>query len=222
MSLHQRPPFINRPRGEITGDQAETIEILIRSGVLQDGVISTSSSKKEAIRVELRNLITRLQIKTTKSKNSTIDSLLCLRQEDDKNVIIVVAHGVVLVLVWLLDSSCLEMKETIVATISRVSTMELSKHVLITEGLLLLNNLLPFLEFESGFTKEKACIALHALTFLKENARVIGSRCGISSLLEICQAGTPSSQAFVANVLKNLASFDESKENFIEENVIFV
>ncbi|KAK8586529.1 hypothetical protein V6N13_010119 [Hibiscus sabdariffa] len=197
-------------------------EILIRSGVLQDGVVSASSSKKEAVRVESRNLITRLQIGTTESKNSAMDSLLGLLQEDDKNVMIAVAQGVVPVLVRLLDSSCLEMKEKTVAAISRVSTVESSKHVLIAEGLLLLNHLLRVLESGSGFAKEKACIALQALTFSKENARAIGSRGGISSLLEICQAGTPGSQAFAAGVLKNLASFDEIKENFIEENAVFV
>ncbi|XP_021286063.1 uncharacterized protein LOC110417832 [Herrania umbratica] len=197
-------------------------EILIRSGVLQDGTVSTSSSKKETVRVESRNLITRLQIGTTESKNSAMDLLLGLLQEDDKNVMIAVAQGVVPVLVRLLDTSSLEMKEKTVAAISRVSTVESSKHVLIAEGLLLLNHLLRVLESGSGFAKEKACIALQALSFSKENARAIGSRGGISSLLEICQAGTPGSQAFAAGVLKNLASVDEIKENFIEENAVFV
>ncbi|XWS47763.1 hypothetical protein CRYUN_Cryun13aG0012900 [Craigia yunnanensis] len=198
-------------------------EILIRSGVLQDGFISTSSSKKEAVRVKSRNLITRLQIGTTVSKNSAMDSLIGLLQEDEKNVMIAVAQGVVPVLLRLLDwSSLLEIKEKTVAAISRVSTVESSKHILIAEGLLLLNLLLRVLESGSGFAKEKACIALQALSFSKENARAIGSRGGISSLLEICQAGTPGSQAFAAGVLKNLASFDVVKDNLIEEYVVFV
>ncbi|KAK8516183.1 hypothetical protein V6N13_025694 [Hibiscus sabdariffa] len=197
-------------------------EILIRSGVLQDGVVPASSTKKEAVRVESRNLITRLQIGTTESKNSAMDSLLGLLQEDDKNVMIAVAQGVVPVLVGSLDSSSLEMKEKTVAAIARVSAVESSKHVLIAEGLLLLNHLLRVLESGSGFAKEKACIALQALTFSKENARAIGSRGGISALLEICEAGTPGSQAFAAGVLKNLACFDEIKENFVEENAVFV
>ncbi|KAK8488937.1 hypothetical protein V6N13_060944 [Hibiscus sabdariffa] len=195
-------------------------EILIRSGVLQDGGLV--SSKTEAVRVESRNLVTRLQIGTTESKNSAMDLLLDLLQEDDKIVMIVVAQGVVPVLVRLLDSSCLEMKEKTVAAISMVSSVESSKHVLIAEGLLLLNHLLRVLESGSGFAKEKACIALQALSFSKENARAIGSRGGISSLLEICQAGTPGSQALAAGVLKILASFDEIKENFVEESAVFV
>lgn len=197
-------------------------EILIRSGVLQDDVVSGSSSKKETVRVEARNLITRLQIGGNEAKNAAMDSVLGLLQEDDKNVMIAVAQGVVPVLVRLLDSNSFEMKEKAVAAISRVSMVDSSKHVLIAEGLLLLNNLLRVLESGSGFAKEKACIALQALSFSKENARAIGSRGGISSLLEICQVGTPGSQAFAAGVLRNLASCSEIRENFAEENAVFV
>ncbi|KAJ9140114.1 hypothetical protein P3X46_030796 [Hevea brasiliensis] len=198
-------------------------DILIKSGVLQGSVVSGgSSSKREAVRAESRNLITRLQIGSNEGKNSAMDSLLVLLQEDDKNVMIAVAQGVVPVLVRLLDSSSLEMKEKTVAAISRVSMVDSSKHVLIAEGLLLLNHLLRVLESGSGFAKEKACVALQALSFSKENARAIGSRGGISSLLEICQAGTPGSQAFAAGVLRNLAVFEEIGENFIEENAILV
>ncbi|CBI15733.3 unnamed protein product, partial [Vitis vinifera] len=147
-------------------------EILIGSGVLQDGVLV--GSKREVVRAEARNLITRLQIGSSESKNSAMDSLLGLLSEDDKNVMISVAQGVVPVLVRLLDSS------------------------------------------------SSACVALQSLSFSKENARAIGCRGGISSLLEICDAGTPSSQAVAAGVLRNLAGFQEIKENFIEENAISV
>lgn len=172
------------------------------------------------MRVEARNLITRLQIGSPGSKNTAMDSLLGLLQEDDKNVLIVVAQGAVSVFVQLLHSSCLEMKEKAVYAISRVSTVDSSKHVLVAEGILLLNHLLRVLESGSGFAKEKACIALQALSFSKENARAIGSRGGISSLLEICQAGTHISQAVAAGVLRNLALFHEIKLNFIEENAV--
>ena len=57
------------------------------------------------MRAEARNLITQLPIGSFESKNSTMDSLLGLLSEDDKNVIISVAQGVVPVFVRLLDSS---------------------------------------------------------------------------------------------------------------------
>ena len=60
------------------------------------------------------------------------------------------------------------------------------------------------------------------VSFSKENTRAIGYRGGISSLLEICDVGTPNSQAIVVGVLRNLARFQEIKENFIEENAISV
>ncbi|KAK7858561.1 uncharacterized protein LOC111999915 [Quercus suber] len=114
------------------------------------------------------------------------------------------------------------MKEKAVSLISRISLVDSSKHVVIDESLLILNHLLRVLDFGSAFAKEKACVALQVLTFSKENARAIGSRGGISLLLEICQVGTPGSQAFATRVLRNLALFSEIKENFIEENGVGV
>ncbi|KZV46483.1 hypothetical protein F511_10588 [Dorcoceras hygrometricum] len=207
------------------------LEVIVRSGAFspsehRKSVVSTSvsvieSSRRESVRAEARNLVTRLQIGSTESKNSTLDLLLGLLQEDDKNVLIAVAQGIVPVLVRLLDSSSSsEIKERAVTAIARISTVDSSKHVLLAEGLVLLNNLLRVLESGSIFAKEKSCIALKALSNSKENARAIGSRGGISSLLEICQEGTPISQAVAAAVLRNLAVFTEIKENFIEENAV--
>ncbi|GFZ08021.1 ARM repeat superfamily protein [Actinidia rufa] len=196
-------------------------EVLIKSGVLQNAAVS--GSKRESVRAEARNLITRLQIGTAESKNAAVDSLLGLLQEDDKNVLIAVAQGVVPVLVRLLDSSSSsEIKEKTVTVIARVSTVDSGKHVLIAEGLILLNNLLRVVESGNGFAKQNACIALQALSISRDNARAIGTRGGISSLLSICQAGTPSSQASAAAVLRNLAAFAQTRDNFLEENAVAV
>lgn len=206
------------------------LEVLARSGIFSPSEhrksVSTpmsivESSRRESVRAEARNLTTRLQIGSTDSKNSTLDLLLGLLQEDDKNVLIAVAQGIVPVLVRLLDSSSSsEIKERAVTAIAKISTVDSSKSVLLAEGLVLLNNLLRVLESGSIFAKEKSCIALKALSISKENARAIGSRGGISSLLEICQQGTPISQAVAAVVLRNLAVFTEIKEKFIEENAV--
>ncbi|KAL3835368.1 hypothetical protein ACJIZ3_010104 [Penstemon smallii] len=188
----------------------------------QNAAVSVSSSLRESVRAETRELMTRLQIGSTESKNSALDSLLGLLQEDDKNVLIAVAQGIIPILVRLLDSSSSsEIKEKTVTAIAKISSVDSSKHVLLAEGLVLLNNLLRVLESGSVFAKEKSCIALRALSNSKENARAIGSRGGISSLLEICQQGTPNSQALAAGVLRNLAVFEEIKENFVEENAVY-
>ena len=70
-------------------------------------------------------------------------------------MMIVVAQGVVPVLVKLLDSNSFEMKEKVVSLISRISLVDSSKHVVIAEGLLLLNHLLRVLDSGSAFAKEK-------------------------------------------------------------------
>ncbi|XP_047316893.1 uncharacterized protein LOC124920446 [Impatiens glandulifera] len=196
-------------------------DLLLKSGVLDDDNNNNNSSLSLSVRAEIRCLITRLQIGSSDSRNSAMDSVMILLHGDDKNVLIAVGQGIVPVLVRLLDSlSSHELKEKTVAALARVSSIDSNKSVLIDEGLLLLNNLCRVLESGSGFAKEKACIVLKALSHAKENARAIGSRGGISSLLEICQSGTPSSQAAAAGVCRNLSEFAEIKENFIEENAI--
>ncbi|CAA2966490.1 Armadillo repeat VAC8 [Olea europaea subsp. europaea] len=206
------------------------LEVLNKSGVFSESAAVpfpatvsnvSSSSKQELVRVESRNLMTRLQIGSAESKISALDSLLGLLQEDDKNVLIAVADGIVPILVRLLDSSSSsEIKERTVAAVAKISSVDSSKHVLFAEGLVLLNHLLRVLESGGIFAKEKSCIALQALSHSKENARAIGSRGGITSLLEICQAGTPNSQAMAAGVLRNLAVFPEVKEHFMEEDAV--
>lgn len=200
------------------------LDVIIKSGVLLPRNGASSSTKRESVRAEFRNLITRLQIGSTESKNSVLDSVLSLLQEDDKNVLLAVAQGIVPVLVRLLDSSShhLEIKEKTVVAVAKISAVDSVKHVLTAEGLGLLNNLLRVLESGSVFAKEKVCIALQALSQNKESARSIGSRGGISSLLEICNGGTPNSQAMAAGVLRDLSAFPELKENFLEENVVMV
>ncbi|XP_057804879.1 uncharacterized protein LOC131020202 [Salvia miltiorrhiza] len=203
------------------------LEVIVKSGVLAENAdVSASivsSSRRESVRAEVRYLMTRLQIGSTESKSSALESLLGLFQEDGKNLLIAVAQGIVPVLVHLLDcTSSSELKEKSVSAIAKISTEDSSKHVLLAEGLVLLNNLMRVLESGSVFAKEKSCIALRVLSNSKENARAIGSRGGISSLLDICREGTPNSQALAAGVLRNLAVFEDVRENFIEENTVLI
>ncbi|MQL87466.1 hypothetical protein Taro_020001 [Colocasia esculenta] len=179
-------------------------------------------SRRELVRVEARNLVTRLQIGGVASKNAALDELIGLLQEDDKNVLIAAAQGAVPALVRLLDLPCPETKEKAVAAISRISSIESCRHVLVAEGVPLLNHLARALDSGCGVAKEKACLALQTLTLTKENARAFGSRGGICSLLEICQAGTPSSQAAAAGVLKNLAAIAEIRAALAEESAVTV
>ncbi|GJX98187.1 hypothetical protein Tco_0355206 [Tanacetum coccineum] len=76
-------------------------DVIVNSSPLHDDIIITT--KKESTRAECRSIMTRLQI--GESRDSTLDSLLSLLNEDDKHVLICVAQGVVLVLVKLLDNA---------------------------------------------------------------------------------------------------------------------
>lgn len=123
--------------------------IVIESGVLNDDVLKVS--KRENVRVTARNLITRLQIGSVNNNDDcrrvVLDLLINLINEDDKNVVIVVAQGVVPVIVRLLDSgSSPEIREKSVFVIARVSLIDSCKHVLMAEGLLLLHYLIRLLE----------------------------------------------------------------------------
>ncbi|XP_051148137.1 ARM REPEAT PROTEIN INTERACTING WITH ABF2-like [Andrographis paniculata] len=194
------------------------LQVLVRSDAAD---AATAAGRREPVRSEARNLLTRLQIGSNEYKSSVLDSLLGLLQEDDKHIFIAAAYGVVPILVNLLDSSSSsEIKEKTVTAIARISAVDSNNHLLSAEGLLLLNNLLRVLESGSVFAKEKACVAIKALSNSKENARAIVSRGGISSLLEICLQGTPNSQALAAGVLRSLSAFEEIKNSIIEENAV--
>ena len=68
------------------------LDLLARTGALEESSGSVSS-RREWVRVEARNLMTRLQIGSAEARNSAMESLLRLLNEDDKNVLIVVAQG---------------------------------------------------------------------------------------------------------------------------------
>ncbi|XP_062112663.1 uncharacterized protein LOC133823831 [Humulus lupulus] len=194
---------------------------LRKEGNAVDGRSESVSSIMDSVRVEASNLLmTRLQIGNFESRDSAMDSLLGYLYEDDKSVLTAVAEGFVPVLVNLLDSSSVEIKEKAVSAISRVSTVDGANHVLLAEGPLLITHLLRVLDSRNGFAREKACIALKALSFSEENARMIGCSGGIASLLEICQAGSTYAQAYAVGVLRNISVFSEIKQYFIEENAI--
>ncbi|CAD5177894.1 unnamed protein product [Musa acuminata subsp. malaccensis] len=207
---------------------AADADVLLGSGALLDPPsppleAAGGSSRLESVRAEARSLVTRLQIGSSASRIAALDSLLDLLREDDKNVVVAAASGLVPALVRLLDSaagsaSCHETREKAAAAIARISAVQSCRHLLLAEGPPLLNHLSRVLESEGGAAKEKACVALQTLTLTWENAVIIGSRGGIAALLGICRSGTPSAQATAAAVLKNLAMVQELRQNFMEEN----
>ncbi|KAK1319363.1 hypothetical protein QJS10_CPB04g00149 [Acorus calamus] len=204
---------------------ASDADLLLKSGVLRDPPPSDHrrSDGREAVRSEARTIVTRLQIGTTESRAVALDSLLGLMSADDKNVMIVAAQGAASVLVRLIDSSSAspETREKAVSAITRISTVDSCKHVLIAEGVILLNHLVRALDpGGSSAARRDACVALRSLSLSRDNARAIGGRGGVSGLLDIARSGTPSSQAVAAAVLKNLAAVPEVRQNLVDEDCV--
>ena len=206
---------------------ATDANILHRTGILLeparvagDDPALKGGSWREIIRVEARNLITRLQIGGAVAKNAALEELTGLLEEDEKNVLIAASQGVVPALVQLLDSPSNETREKAVAAIAKVSSVESSRHVLLAEEMPLLNHLSRVLESGSGFAKEKSCVALQTLTLAKDKARAFVCRGGISPLLGICHVGTPAAQSAAVGVMKNLAAVAEIRAGFAEENAV--
>ncbi|KAI4374619.1 hypothetical protein MLD38_012593 [Melastoma candidum] len=191
--------------------------------LLDSGLLSPNSPSPSPDRDAVLTLIARLQIGIPPSRSFAMDSLLRLLHDQPKNVLLVISQGIIPVLLTLLDNSPSDdMKDKILAAISRISAFDSGKHALDAEGLPLLNHLLRAVEAGSGFAQIEACAALQALTLSRENSRAIAARGGISSLLEICATGMSSIQASATRVLSNLAAFPEVKAKFVDESGISV
>ncbi|OAY66997.1 ARMADILLO BTB ARABIDOPSIS PROTEIN 1 [Ananas comosus] len=205
---------------------AADADLLLSSGALAAPAEAAAgaSSLGEPVRVEVRGLVTRLQIGSSAARIAALGSLAALLAEDERNVAIAVAEGAVAALVRLLDSGAggAEARERAAAAIARVSAVESCRHALAAEAPALLAHLVRVLESDGGggAAREGACIALQTLTLARDGAMAIGSRGGIAALLEICGAGTPSAQAAAAGVLLNLSVIPELHQNFLEENSI--
>ncbi|KAG6480026.1 uncharacterized protein LOC122019535 [Zingiber officinale] len=207
---------------------AADADLILRSGALTylpSPPPEAGSSRRELVRTEARRLVTRLQIGSSESRIAALDSLLDLLREEEKNVVLAAGLGVMPALVRLLDSvagaaSCHDAREKAAAAIARISEVQSCHHLIVAEGLPLLHHLARILESEGGAAKEKICTALHILTQNRDNAVIIGSRGGIATLLKICRNGSPSAQTAAAAVLKNLATAQELRLNFLEENAI--
>nr|CAD1820117.1 unnamed protein product [Ananas comosus var. bracteatus] len=85
---------------------AADADLLLSSGALAAPAEAAAgaSSLGEPVRVEVRGLVTRLQIGSSAARIAALGSLAALLAEDERNVAIAVAEGAVAALVRLLDS----------------------------------------------------------------------------------------------------------------------
>ncbi|XP_042520776.1 ARM REPEAT PROTEIN INTERACTING WITH ABF2 [Macadamia integrifolia] len=202
------------------------LDLLLKSGVLrQSNAIVLSQpgpgSGKEELGFFIRDLFARLQIGGIEFKKKALDSLLQLLREDDKAAVLVPKEGDVGCLVHLLDSSnpSPAVREQAALAVSLLATAsDSSRNCVFEEGGL--GPLLRLLETGSSGLKEKAAMAVEAITADPENAWAISAYGGVPVLVEACRSGSPITQTHAAGAIKNVATVEDIRLALAEEGVV--
>ncbi|OVA03444.1 Armadillo [Macleaya cordata] len=201
------------------------IDLLLKSGVLrQSNAIVLSQpgpgSGKEELGFFIRDLFARLQIGGIEFKKKALDSLLQLLKEDDKAAILVAKEGDMRYLIHLLDSNHHPSvrEQAAVAVSVLASSSDSSRKCVFEEGGL--GPLLRLLESGSLYLKDKAAIAVEAITADPENAWAISAYGGIPVLIEACRSGSPVTQTHSVGAVRNVAATDEIRVPLADEGIV--
>ncbi|KAM1373393.1 hypothetical protein ACFX2I_024100 [Malus domestica] len=206
--------------------QLRDLDLLLRSGVLhQSNAIVLShpapGSDKEDLSFFIRDLFTRLQIGGVEFKKKALESLLQLLNGDNKSSGLVVREGNVAYLIHLLDFHHQpSVREQAIFAVCLLATAddESSRKAVFEEGGL--GPLLRILESGSTHLKEKAAMAVEALTADPENAWAVSAYGGVSVLIEACRSGSPATQTHAAGAIRNVANVEEIKTALGEEGAV--
>ncbi|TQE07745.1 hypothetical protein C1H46_006678 [Malus baccata] len=207
-------------------NQLRDLDLLLRSGVLhQSNAIVLShpapGSDKEDLSFFIRDLFTRLQIGGVEFKKKALESLLQLLNGDNKSSGLVVREGNVAYLIHLLDFHHQpSVREQAIFAVCLLATAddESSRKAVFEEGGL--GPLLRILESGSTHLKEKAAMAVEALTADPENAWAVSAYGGVSVLIEACRSGSPATQTHAAGAIRNVANVEEIKTALGEEGAV--
>ncbi|KAM7275456.1 hypothetical protein ACFE04_017322 [Oxalis oulophora] len=203
------------------------LDLLIRSGVLhQSSAIVLSqpvpgSVNEEELDFFIRDLFTRLQIGGVEFKKKALESLLKLLEEDEKSISLVVKSGKLGYLVNLLDLNYhhQSVRELAVLVVSfLVSESDESRRIVFEEGGL--GPLLRVMETSSMILKEKAAIAIEAITADVDNAWAVAAYGGLTVLLDACRSGSQATQTHAVGAIRNIANVDDIKLGLVEEGAI--
>ncbi|KAL5700062.1 hypothetical protein ACHQM5_025561 [Ranunculus cassubicifolius] len=201
------------------------LDLLIKSGVLrQSNAIVLSQpgpgSSKEDLGFFVKDLFARLQIGGLEFKKKALDSLLDLLKEDDKAAILVAKEGDMRYLIHLLDSnhhsSVREQAAIAVSILANAS--DSSRNCVFEEGGL--GPLLRLLESGSLGLKEKAAMAIEAITSDPENAWAVSAYGGVAILIDACRSGSPVTQSYAAGSIKNVAPVEDIRIALREEDAV--
>ncbi|KAK1316077.1 hypothetical protein QJS10_CPA05g01086 [Acorus calamus] len=176
------------------------------------------ASSKDDLAFFIKDLFARLRIAGPDFKKDSLDRLLELLLQDDKNSVAVSRHGDVACLVHLLDcgnhSLVRERAAEAVAVLSAAS--ESSRRTVFEEGAL--GPLLRMIESGSPAARERAAAAVEAITSDPENAWAVSAYGGVGALVGACGTGsTPAARAHAAGALANVACFDDARRAMAEE-----
>lgn len=199
--------------------------MLLKSGVLhQSNAIVLShpgpSSGKEELAFFVRDLFTRLQIGGVEFKRKALDSLLQILKDDEKSPSLVAKEGNVACLISLLDSSNqrLIQEQAVLAVSLLASGSDEARKTVFEEGGL--GPLLRILDTGSVTLKEKAAIAIEAITTDPENGWAISAYGGVSILIEACRSGSEATQRHAVGTIRNVAAVEDIKMALAEEGAV--
>ncbi|CAH8316486.1 unnamed protein product [Eruca vesicaria subsp. sativa] len=195
--------------------------VLIKTGVLGEATLPLyiSSSSETPKISSLKELLARLQIGHSESKQNALENLIRVMQEDEKMVMPLMGRANVAALVQLLTGAT-RIREKAVTLISVLAESGHCDEWLVSEGVL--PPLVRLIESGSLEAKEKAAIAIQRLSITEENAREIAGQGGITPLMELCKTGDSVSQAASAAALKNISGVAELRELLAEEGMVGV
>ncbi|KAL7600018.1 uncharacterized protein LOC111878837 [Lactuca sativa] len=202
--------------------QLHDLDLLLRSGVLRQSnaiVLSQPApgSAKEDLSLFVRDLFTRLQIGGVEFKRKALESLIQLLVEDEKAATLVAKEGNIGYLINLFDVNT--HREQSVSAISILAcASDQSRKTVFEEGGL--GPLLRIVESGSLPLKEKASMAVEAITADPDNAWAISAYGGVPILLDVCRCGSLTAQSHAIGAIRNVASVEDIRASLGEEAAV--
>ncbi|XP_065873330.1 uncharacterized protein [Euphorbia lathyris] len=200
-------------------------DLLLKSGVLyQSNAIVLShpgpSSGKDELAFFVRDLFTRLQIGGVEFKKKALDSLIQILNDDEKSASLVSKEANVGYLINLLDSNHqrLIQEQAVMAVSILASASDEARKIVFEEGGL--GPLLRILDTGSMPLKEKAAIAVEAITADPENGWAISAYGGVAVLIEACRSGSEATRTHAVGAIRNVAAVEDIKMALAEEGAV--
>ncbi|KAJ1693435.1 hypothetical protein LUZ63_010133 [Rhynchospora breviuscula] len=199
--------------------------LLVKTGVLSDASVPAVPAPEPPTpipnhKLNVRELLARLQIGHAEAKHRAVDSLLDVIREDEKSVLSVLGRSNISALIQLLTATAPKVREKAATVICLLAESGSCETLLISEGVL--PPLIRLAESGSLVGREKAVITLQRLSMSADTARAIVGHGGVRPLIEICQIGDSISQSAAAGTLKNLSAVPEVRQTLAEEGIVRV